>query len=114
MDWFEGFESADFAVPGGSIHARTGGPAGAPTLVLLHGFPQSHVMWHRVAQELRQHYFLVLPDLRGYGDAPKPVGEPDHANYSKRAPRSCPHRKNSRCPSRSINCTTSAAIARLL
>ena len=85
MSWFQGFEEATYAIPGGWVHARTGGKRDKPALVLLHGFPQSHVMWHRVAQELREHYFLVLPDLRGYGDAPKPVGDDNHANYSKRA-----------------------------
>jgi haloacetate dehalogenase len=53
--------------------------------VLLHGFPQTHVMWHRVARLLRNDYRLVLPDLRGYGDSSHAPGLPDHANYSKRA-----------------------------
>ena len=56
-----------------------------PVLVLLHGFPQTHVLWHRVAQQLRGHYRLVMPDLRGYGESSCELGEPDHANYSKRA-----------------------------
>ena len=56
-----------------------------PALLLLHGFPQTHAMWHRVAQRLGAHYFLVMPDLRGYGDSAKPPGQPDHGNYSKRA-----------------------------
>jgi haloacetate dehalogenase len=64
---------------------RTGGTAGAPPLLLLHGFPQTHVMWQRVAQRLQQDFFLVLPDLRGYGDSSHAPGLPDHANYSKRA-----------------------------
>jgi haloacetate dehalogenase len=53
-------------------------------LLLLHGFPQSHVMWHRVAQQLAQDFYLVMPDLRGYGDSAKPAGLADHSNYSKR------------------------------
>lgn len=86
MEWFEGFEEATYSVPGGGwVHARTGGRRDKPALLLLHGFPQSHVMWHRVAQQLKDDYFLVLPDLRGYGDSAKPPGDPDHANYSKRA-----------------------------
>jgi haloacetate dehalogenase len=85
MEWFEGFEARPMLLPGGHIHVRTGGDRGKPALLLLHGFPQSHVMWHRVAQALRQDFFLVLPDLRGYGDSMKPPGERDHANYSKRA-----------------------------
>ena len=54
-------------------------------LLLLHGFPQTHAIWHRVAQHLADDYFLVMPDLRGYGDSAKPPGLADHANYSKRA-----------------------------
>lgn len=85
MTWFDGFEGGHFALPDGELFARIGGTRAKPPLVLLHGFPQSHAMWHRVAQPLRDHFFLVLPDLRGYGDSPKRPGEPDHANYSKRA-----------------------------
>jgi haloacetate dehalogenase len=84
MSWFEGFEQAQYTLPGGELCARVGGARDKPPLVLLHGFPQSHVMWHRVAQLLREHFFLVLPDLRGYGDSPKLAGAADHANYSKR------------------------------
>ncbi len=82
--WFEGFEARDFEVNGTSIFARYGGNIAGPTLLLLHGFPQSHVMWHRVVLALQAHFFLVLPDLRGYGDSSKVPGLPDHSNYSKR------------------------------
>ena len=82
--WFDGFEARDFDLAGTRIHARIGGRVGAPPLLLVHGFPQSHVMWHRVAQALLPHFQIVLPDLRGYGDSAKPMGESDHANYSKR------------------------------
>jgi len=85
MDWFEGFDARQVPVPGGHLHVRTGGRPDRPALLLLHGFPQSHAMWHRVAQALREEFFLVLPDLRGYGDSMKPPGDGDHANYSKRA-----------------------------
>ncbi|MES3009538.1 MAG: alpha/beta hydrolase [Pseudomonadota bacterium] len=85
MTWFEGFETQRFEVPGASIHARFGGKADGPPLLLLHGFPQSHVLWHRVAQRLANDYFLVMPDLRGYGDSSKAPGLDDHGNYSKRA-----------------------------
>ena len=88
MTWFDGFESRSFEVNGASIHARFSrelpGQSRRPALLLLHGFPQSHVMWHRVAQQLQAHYFLVMPDLRGYGDSSKTAGLPDHSNYSKR------------------------------
>ncbi len=84
MAWFEGFPSARHAVNGIEILARTGGRAGGPPLLLLHGFPQTHALWHRVAQLLGSQFQLVMPDLRGYGDSSKPVGDADHANYSKR------------------------------
>lgn len=84
-DWFDGFASQRHDVDGVGIWARTGGRSGAPPLLLLHGFPQTHVMWQRVAQQLAGEFELVLPDLRGYGDSDKPRGDADHANYSKRA-----------------------------
>lgn len=70
------------ATPGATLNVRRGGDG--PPLLLLHGFPQTHVLWRRVALQLAPHYRLVLPDLRGYGDSAKPRGEADHANYSKR------------------------------
>ena len=86
MVWFEGFEARHHAVNTGiRVFARSGGTRGKPPLLLVHGFPQSHVMWHRVAQALAPHFSLVLPDLRGYGDSDKPPGAADHANYSKRS-----------------------------
>ena len=88
MSWFENFEQRSFEVNGTTINARVSmvalGGVQKPELLMLHGFPQSHVMWHRVAQQLAQDYFLVLPDLRGYGDSSKTPGLPDHSNYSKR------------------------------
>jgi len=73
-------------VNGARIHARVsrGAQGVRPALLLLHGFPQSHVMWHRVARLLQQDYYLVLPDLRGYGDSSKAPGLNNHSNYSKR------------------------------
>jgi haloacetate dehalogenase len=55
-----------------------------PPLLLLHGFPQTHAMWHKVAPRLRERFTLVMPDLRGYGDSDKPPGTDDHSAYSKR------------------------------
>ena len=55
-----------------------------PPLLMLHGYPQTHSMWHRVAPELARAYTVVCPDLRGYGDSSKPEGLPEHSNYSKR------------------------------
>ncbi len=85
MSWFEGFAARRFDLPDAHIFARVGGNLEGPALLLLHGFPQSHVLWHRVAQRLAADYLLVMPDLRGYGDSSKAPGLPEHANYSKRA-----------------------------
>jgi haloacetate dehalogenase len=84
MTWFEGFEAKRYSVNGIEVHARTGGAANAPPVLLLHGFPQTHALWHRVALQLSAHHRLVMADLRGYGESSKPRGESDHANYSKR------------------------------
>jgi len=54
-------------------------------LLLLHGYPQTHAMWHRIAPRLAEHFTVVAADLRGYGDSSKPPGEVDHRGYSKRA-----------------------------
>lgn len=80
---FPGFERSLIQVPGSvEICVRTGGSG--PPLLMLHGHPQSHAMWHRVAPDLARHFTLVLADLRGYGDSSRPAGLPDHANYSRR------------------------------
>jgi haloacetate dehalogenase len=65
------------------IYLRTGGSG--PPLLLLHGYPQTHAMWHKVAPQLAREYTVVCADLRGYGDSSKPKGLTDHSNYSKRA-----------------------------
>lgn len=67
-----------------SLNVRLGPPNGPP-LLLLHGHPQTHLMWHKVWPTLAGEFTLVAPDLRGYGDSDKPLGSHDHANYSKRA-----------------------------
>ncbi len=67
--WFDGFESHRLQLPGRTVHYRLGGALDGPTLLLLHGFPQTSAMWHRVAQRLRGCYHLILPDLRGYGQS---------------------------------------------
>ena len=79
----EQFEDRDVDVDGVRIHAVVGG-AGPPVL-LLHGYPQTHVMWHRVAPGLAERHTVVLADLRGYGDSSRPASTADHASYSKRA-----------------------------
>lgn len=84
---FPGFQPHTVSVgdPGEdiSIHCEVGGSG--PALLLLHGYPQTHCIWHKVAQQLAREYTVVCADLRGYGDSSKPAGLPDHANYSKRA-----------------------------
>src|SRR4029077_5116031 len=67
----------------GKIFARVGGSG--PPLLLLHGHPQSNVMWHRVAPELAAHFTLVIADLPGYGWSAVPEAQSDHAPYTKRA-----------------------------
>jgi haloacetate dehalogenase len=79
---FEGFVARDLPVEGTTIHARIGGSG--PPVLLLHGYPQSHVMWHRVAPRLAERFTVVVPDLRGYGDSGKPRGDAAHRAYSKR------------------------------
>lgn len=86
MHGFDHFVEKTLPAAGVPIHLRMdAAPQGnRPALVLLHGFPQTHVMWRRVAQLLRPHFFLVIPDLRGYGDSGKPPGDDRHLTYAKR------------------------------
>jgi haloacetate dehalogenase len=79
---FDQFKDVSATVDGVKIKAITGGAG--PALLLLHGHPQTHAIWHKVAPALAQHFTLVAADLRGYGDSDKPQGLPDHSNYSKR------------------------------
>ncbi len=80
---FEGFEQKHVQTSGTTINLVHGGSG--PGLLLLHGYPQSHTMWHKIAPRLAQDFTVVAPDLRGYGDSGKPPGDPEHATYSKRA-----------------------------
>lgn len=80
---FPGFSSHKIETEGARIFARTGGSG--PPLLLLHGYPQSHVCWHKVAPVLARHFTLVIPDLRGYGDSEGPPAHPEHLAHSKRA-----------------------------
>ena len=81
---FPGFERHRVDVGGGIAISAVVGGHGTP-LLLLHGHPQTHAIWHRVAPVLAEHFTVVAADLRGYGDASKPAGDADHGNYSKRA-----------------------------
>jgi haloacetate dehalogenase len=80
---FPGFEKRRIRTSGATINLVTGGEG--PPVLLLHGYPETHAMWHKVAPRLARDYTVVCPDLRGYGDSSKPRGLPDHSNYSKRA-----------------------------
>ncbi|HYG55419.1 MAG TPA: alpha/beta hydrolase [Burkholderiales bacterium] len=83
MSLFPGFIKKRIKTSGATINLVIGGEG--PPLLMLHGYPQTHAMWHKVAPELARDYTVVCADLRGYGDSSKPKGLPGHANYSKRA-----------------------------
>jgi haloacetate dehalogenase len=80
---FAGFQRMQIQTTGATINLVTGG-TGSPVL-LLHGYPQTRVMWHKIAPRLATNFSLVIPDLRGYGDSSKPPDGENHAGYSKRA-----------------------------
>ena len=79
---FEGFTKKRLRANGVEINTLIGGSG--PPLLLLHGYPQSHLIWHRVAPELTKTFTVIATDLRGYGDSEKLVGLADHSNYCKR------------------------------
>ncbi len=79
---FPGFSPLRIAAGDVEITGVQGGAG--PGLLLLHGHPQTHAIWHCVAPALAEHFTVVAPDLRGYGDSSKPAGCDDHANYAKR------------------------------
>jgi haloacetate dehalogenase len=80
---FDGFVQHGLQTPRGRIFARVAGQG--PPLLLLHGYPQTHVMWHTVADLLRERFTVVVADLPGYGASFRPVPAADHAPHSKRA-----------------------------
>lgn len=78
---------ADFStrvVDANGIRLHLAQAGGGPPVLFLHGYPQTHVMWHAVAPGLVDRFTVVCPDLRGYGESDKPPGGGDHAAYSKR------------------------------
>jgi len=80
---FDGFEGAELDTPRGVVHAQVGGDG--PPLLLLHGFPETHLMWHPVARQLAGSHTVVAADLPGYGASFRPEPAPDHAPHAKRA-----------------------------
>ncbi|HKK29305.1 MAG TPA: alpha/beta hydrolase [Alphaproteobacteria bacterium] len=82
MQMFEGFEEKRIVVGDNELYVRLGGSG--PSLLLLHGYPQTHAMWHAVAPKLAERFSLVIPDLPGYGRSSGPLCDPDYRAYSKR------------------------------
>ena len=82
-DFFPSFEQRRIKTSGAEINLVIGG--NGPPLLLLHGYPQTHLMWRKVAPRLAAEFTLVIPDLRGYGDSSKPPAGQDNESYSKRA-----------------------------
>lgn len=79
---FPGFESRTIKTKGAEIFMRLGGAG--PPLLMLHGYPQTHVLWHKIAGVLARHFSLVIADLRGYGQSSCPASDDTHKTYSKR------------------------------
>lgn len=82
-DLLAGFQTRRIQTSGATIHVRTAGAG--PPLLLLHGFPQTNVIWHKIAPALAKRFTVVAPDLRGYGFSSKPADGENHSGYSKRA-----------------------------
>lgn len=80
---FRGFTTQKITTSGATIHTLHG--RSGPPLLLIHGYPQTHVEWHKIAARLAQKFTVVMTDLRGYGDSSKPPDGENHVNYSKRA-----------------------------
>ena len=76
------FKEEKIKVNGIEINCKYGG--NRIPLLLLHGYPETHLMWHTIVEKLSKKYFLICPDLRGYGDSSKPKGDEQHINYSKK------------------------------
>jgi len=83
VNFFPGFRRQMVQTSGTMINVLVGGDG--PPVLLLHGAPQTHVEWRKIAPELAKNHSVVIPDLRGYGDSGKPPDGDNHINYSKRA-----------------------------
>ena len=82
-DLFPGFDARRIETIGAEIYLRVGGSG--PPVLLLHGYPQTHAMYHKIAPTLAEHFTVVIPDLRGYGESSCPPNDADNFTYSKRA-----------------------------
>ena len=82
-DLLSGFQTRQIPVDGATIHVRLAGSG--PPLLLLHGFPQSNAVWHKIAPDLAKRFTVVAPDLRGYGFSSKPADGDNHAGQLRRA-----------------------------
>jgi haloacetate dehalogenase len=82
--FLDGFALRDFTTSTG-VRIRFAMAGNGPALLLIHGHPQTHVTWRKIAPTLARRYTVVAPDLRGYGDSDKPEGGPEHVHYAKRA-----------------------------
>ncbi len=83
VDFFSGFKQLKNTTSGAVIDFVVAGKG--PGLLLLHGYPQTHIIWRKIAPQLADDFTVVMPDLRGYGDSSKPAEGENHAAYSKRA-----------------------------
>jgi haloacetate dehalogenase len=83
MTMFANYTSMDIETGAAVLHLQVGGHG--PALLLLHGFPETHLMWQAVAERLAADFTVVAPDLRGYGESSTPASTADHEPYSKRA-----------------------------
>lgn len=82
-NFFPGFETREIKTSSATIHLVVGGSG--PPVLLLHGYPQTHIIWRKIAPQLSQNFTVVAPDLRGYGDSSRPADGENHSGYSKRA-----------------------------
>src|SRR5258706_9443044 len=82
---FPGFREELVRANGIDIHCVVGPKRDGPALLLLHGYPQTHAIWHKVVLRLAERYNVVASDLRGYGDSAKPAATANHESYSKHA-----------------------------